>query len=576
MIRELKRKEFHARMDRLYLARKQLLCNKSTKGTDLHVVYVMSNVAVSGGVKIILEHANRLTQAGVRVTIVSHFEKPKWYPIEANYSQVPFDLELAKGVPNCDVIVATYWDHIQACIETGIAPVVYFEQGDFHLFEYESMNNSLKKYIQTQFQLPSFIFTVSSSTAEYIQKYYNRKAKVIPNAIDPKIFSNKQDKYPATDPYLLMIGAESATFKGIQDITKAYDILTKTNKQLDLFWITPEAPSEKMKSKVSKVFVQPNQELIAKLYRGATIYVSGSHYESFSLPPLEAMACGCPVVTSGNRGVREYAFDQENALITRIADPLDTATKIEQVLGNPQLKAKLIDHGYVTANKFNWETITEELIDYYQGIATYQVKPSVDIDEWDVTLTKDHFIEQDDYTKFWKLLSYTTADLIEVPVVYKLDNAFKIARWEIVANRKDSANTEVERCYCPITPTNPFSLLNQKAYRLFYKKEYELALEQFEILYKKVNEEMEQFIYFRWIILCLFRLQRRFEAKKRLLEWEELHHLPYLSELYFLRLILPNYQADDFAKLSILRDATTYPEYLFDIKYQLNRLSTRI
>lgn len=86
------------------------------------------------------------------MTIVAHYVKPAWFPIEADYIQVPFDLELTKGIPDCDLIVATYWDHIQPCIETGIAPVVYFEQGDFHLFDYEKMNQTLKNYIQKQFQ----------------------------------------------------------------------------------------------------------------------------------------------------------------------------------------------------------------------------------------------------------------------------------------------------------------------------------------------------------------------------------------------------------------------------------------
>src|SRR5690606_16234504 len=145
------------------------------KEEPLHIVYVMTHVGICGGVKIIFEHANRLKRLGAKVTIVTHFVKPTWYPIEAEYIQVPFDLELAKGIPDCDVIVATYWDHIQPCIETGIAPVVYFEQGDFHLFDYENMNLILKHFIHKQFKIPPFIYTVSQQAAEFIQNIYERE-----------------------------------------------------------------------------------------------------------------------------------------------------------------------------------------------------------------------------------------------------------------------------------------------------------------------------------------------------------------------------------------------------------------
>ena len=87
------------------------------------------------------------------------------------------------------MIVATYWDHIQPCIETGIAPVVYFEQGDFHLFDYDNMNQTLKNFIEKQFQLPSFIYTVSQQAADLIEAIYGREAKVYPNAVDEHIFT---------------------------------------------------------------------------------------------------------------------------------------------------------------------------------------------------------------------------------------------------------------------------------------------------------------------------------------------------------------------------------------------------
>lgn len=74
----------------------------------------MTHVGICGGTKICFEHVNHLTRFNQRATIVSHFEKPTWFPIHKNvhYIQVPFEKELATGIPQCDVIVATYWREI--------------------------------------------------------------------------------------------------------------------------------------------------------------------------------------------------------------------------------------------------------------------------------------------------------------------------------------------------------------------------------------------------------------------------------------------------------------------------------
>lgn len=577
MIQELKLKEFNKRLERLPLAQKQQLVRKEPvdSSENLHVVYVMSHVGVSGGVKIIFEHVNRLKKLGIQVSIVSHFEKPAWYPIEADYVQVPFDMELAKGIPDCEVIVATYWDHIQACIESGIAPVVYFEQGDFHLFEHKTMNATLKKFIKTQYELPEFIYTVSESTALYIDEIYNREAKVIHNAIDEKIFSDQVEKYNSANPYLLMIGAESAKFKGIKDIIEAYEALKDSGLQLDLYWITPEEPSEEMKNKVTKYFVQPNQGTIAQLYRGASVYVSASHYESFSLPPLEAMACGCPVVTTNNKGVLEYAVHEENALITEMKNPGDIAAKIKVLFKDISLRVKLIQNGLLTARKYSWDQIIKEVLHFYKEISKLKVLPKVHLDEWDIILTEDMFLQKKDYLKFEKFMQYSEADFVQVPVVYRMDDFLQVARWEVVASRKQSKNTRLEKCYCPVSPINPLAVLDKKAYQAFYKREFDEAIDEFTTLFNE-SEQMRKSIYFRWIILCLYHLQRKHEAKSKLQDWVEQHHYKFFSELDFLSILLDGKkEKSSYEKICLLGDSASYPEFIFNIKDKLKEFKVR-
>ncbi|MGM7684431.1 glycosyltransferase family 4 protein [Cytobacillus sp. Hm23] len=568
MYEELKLKEFNKRLAQQHMSEKQVLCQKDKAEDSFHIVYVMSSVAVSGGVKIIFEHVNRLTRLGFKVTIVTHFEKPHWYPIDATYIQVPFTIELAKGIPNCDVIVATYWDHIQSCIDTGIAPVVYFEQGDFHLFDYEGMNDTLKLFIKRQYELPLFIFTVSKSAAKLINKIYGREASVIHNAIDESIFNEGSSSFKTEKPYMLMIGAESAIFKGIRDIIEAYNAIQQ-EYDISLFWITPEEPSNDMRNKVTKTFVRPSQSTIAELYRGARLYVSASHYESFSLPPLEAMSCGCPVITTENDGVLEYAIDRENVLLCRIRDSIDLTNKIKKVLDDGELADLLITNGLSTAKQFKWHVIIDEIYDYYKKNASFEVKRQHTEEDWNIEISEDAFINPSDYIKFLKLLNITKASVIKVPVVYEIDSSLKIARWEVVASHKYIQNHVEDICYSPVQSDHNQILLNHKGYRPFIEREFEEALKDFTSLYDETKDPQLQAVYFRWMLLSLYRLQRRFEAKKKLRNHS--FQDKYFSEIYFLNKLLEKENANETNtwKMSILGDAVSYPEYI----YEINKLS---
>lgn len=569
MYQKLKLREFNIRMNRLKFAKKQRLVRKKEKTEGLHIVYVMSHVGICGGVKIIFEHTNRLLKLGARVSIVSHFPKPDWFPIKAAYYQVPFDIELAKGIPFCDVIVTTYWDHIQPCIETGIAPVIYFEQGDYHLYDYASMNPKLEHFVQTQLQLPEYVITVSNIASDSLKKYYDRKSLVFPNAIDENCFKLSGERYIHNKPYILMMGEEYSSFKGLDDIIKAFELLKQDGFDLDLLWITPYQPTGKLTSSVSAYFVNPTQKEIANLYRGAEVYISGSHYESFPLPPLEAMACGCPVISTGNQGVLEYAIHSENALICKISDPYDLAEKTRALLSNSELKHGLVEKGLQTASNFKWDTIMLNLYNYFKDISCYLPHPLHDLAaDWEIIVSPGDFFLEDEYKKFLSLLKVTNAAIIKAPVIYDLEDLPKIVRWETVANRKASQTSTTDFCYTVVKPKNKFAILNNDAYLYFFKKEYEKALAEFATLFEQNKSTIISDIYFKWIILTLQRLQRRYEAKEKLREF--LRKNPFSSEAYYLYFTLT--ESDDKDRsyylnmVDVLGDEAAKTEHLYNIR----------
>jgi glycosyltransferase involved in cell wall biosynthesis len=96
------------------------------------------------------------------------------------------------------------------------------------------------------------------------------------------------------------------------------------------------------------------------LYENAACFVYPSFYEGFGLPPLEAMACGCPVIASRAASLPEVCGDA--AMYCDPRDPMDIARAIDAVLGNPELRADLRRRGPERAARFTWDKAARSLL----------------------------------------------------------------------------------------------------------------------------------------------------------------------------------------------------------------------
>lgn len=88
------------------------------------------------------------------------------------------------------------------------------------------------------------------------------------------------------------------------------------------------------------------------LYAGADLFLCSSHYEGFGFTPVEAMACGTPVVSSPGGSLREVLGDA--AVLLEPADATAWAAKVREVLENPALRASLVSAGLAQAGRYTW------------------------------------------------------------------------------------------------------------------------------------------------------------------------------------------------------------------------------
>jgi glycosyltransferase involved in cell wall biosynthesis len=104
---------------------------------------------------------------------------------------------------------------------------------------------------------------------------------------------------------------------------------------------------------------------LAALYQMAQALLMPSLFESFGLPILEAMASGCPVVTSNCYGAKEIAADAA-ALVDPVS--VDSIVEgIERVLGEATLRAQLVEKGYRRSSLFTWERCAAQTLRVLEG-----------------------------------------------------------------------------------------------------------------------------------------------------------------------------------------------------------------
>ena len=114
-------------------------------------------------------------------------------------------------------------------------------------------------------------------------------------------------------------------------------------------------------------------ETLRAFYQAASAFVFPSLYEGFGLPPLEAMACGTPVVCSNVSSLPEVVGDA--AVIVNPENVFDIARGMKEVLLDCGLRAQLIERGLIQLRKFSWQRTAAQVLETYQDIIAHHKRP---------------------------------------------------------------------------------------------------------------------------------------------------------------------------------------------------------
>lgn len=264
---------------------------------------------------------------------------------------------------------------------------------DLSFVKYKEFLNLKRKFwhyflkIKKIIKRSNAIICVSDNTALDLQKKYKvNPTKILVSYLGiDKIYSKIEDKerletikqkYNLLDNFLLFVGTKEPR-KNMISILKSFEALSKEFDDLNLVICGESGWKEKQYKKILNSFDKsvidkikllnyvPEIDLPA-IYNLAKIFLWPSYYEGFGLPPLEAIACNCPTITSNNSSMPEVL--KNNALLIESFDINDLYTAIKLMLQDKSLynyyKEKHISDVYYN----NWQNLAQKIFNLFNKI----------------------------------------------------------------------------------------------------------------------------------------------------------------------------------------------------------------
>ncbi|MHC2990788.1 hypothetical protein OB13_04030 [Pontibacter sp. HJ8] len=289
-------------------------------------------------------------------------------------------LELRSKVPPCDVFWSPHYNIPLLPISARHRVVTIHDV--YHLAYQHALTLPQKIYakvfLNAAVSLSDKVITVSNfSKSEIVRLAKARETDVVAiyNGVDNQKFAdagsiqfslNKSLAHvPSGAKYILFVG-NVKPHKNLVTLLKAFSTLLEDNFAHNLVivgkkegFITGDNQiasllEEHVRLKERVIFTGfIEDEDLSQIYRKAAVLVFPSVYEGFGLPPLEAMASGCPVVASAAASIPEICGDAAEYFDT--LDHLSLAEKLKTVLYSETRRAQLIANGYEKAKEYQWE-----------------------------------------------------------------------------------------------------------------------------------------------------------------------------------------------------------------------------
>ena len=272
---------------------------------------------------------------------------------------------LTPAIPKVDLILAANWDTIFPAWQSGKGKVVHFpmhyDEVFFSLDGDPSAslqgNPLIKMLCRNSFQMPMYRIPNSSWLAGEIRRRTGEKVSFVNHGVDAERFVPRP-KLSAKDGIVRVVTySRPEKWKGFQDAVPAMSELMRRHPG-KIEWhvygfanphLRPDNPLAPY-----RFHGTIDHDELARLYAESDIVLCPSWYESFPLPPIEAMASGTAVITTPY-GTEDYAIDGHTAIVVRPRVVSDFVVALDGLVRIPELRERLARNGRAMAEGHSWD-----------------------------------------------------------------------------------------------------------------------------------------------------------------------------------------------------------------------------
>jgi glycosyltransferase involved in cell wall biosynthesis len=293
-------------------------------------------------------------------------------------------------IPKCDLLFSPFYNvpvfPVKAKKRIVIIHDVYHLAYNDHLKFLQRIYSRVMMYYAAH--LSDHIITISMFSKSEILKYQKideAKISIIYFGFNFEDYSKialnydrVKNKYDLPGKYILFV-SNIKPHKNLYNLLMALEIILEKEVELKLLvvgeyskLITSDTKSFKLLNenpllRDNTIFTgYIEKEELVLLYKNAAAFIFPSHYEGFGIPPLEAMACGCPVVASNAASIPESCGDA--ALYINPEDISDIAKKIMTIILNEDVAGKLVLKGKENIKRFSNEVFEKKLNSLLESI----------------------------------------------------------------------------------------------------------------------------------------------------------------------------------------------------------------
>jgi glycosyltransferase involved in cell wall biosynthesis len=345
----------------------------------MKVTFVLPYAGLQGGIRVIAIYADRLTRRGHEVVVISTpfttklRSKIKSFIYGRGWRTQPepsyFDgfnvdhrvLEQDRivsdaDVPDADVVVATYYTTaygVQRLSSSKGAKAIFIQN-------YEVEEDKPNPKLDATWRMPMHKITISKWLIQLAQeKFGDPVVSHVPNSVD----LNQFHAAPRGKSSIPTVGLLYSTFslKGCSTSLKALERVVAAMPSLRLVCFGAEQPDFRLRlPSFAEFHYRPSQKKLRELYGQCDVWLCGSNVEGFHLPPLEAMACRCPVVSTRVGGPMDIVEEGVNGHLVDVKDVDALADRVLHVLNlSEEQWRQMSDAAYRTATCFTWDDATD-------------------------------------------------------------------------------------------------------------------------------------------------------------------------------------------------------------------------